>query len=68
MEVPPSKKRIFKNILLTLDDFEEEYEDVDITECINESKELLVKKLVKLLERNYNISFLSTNFPTQTRR
>jgi predicted glycosyl hydrolase (DUF1957 family) len=56
----PHKKRILKNIHLQFDDFSEMYENIDVTECISESKDLIVKKLVKLLERSYNISFLST--------
>jgi hypothetical protein len=38
-----------KNILVQFDDFSEIYEEVDISECITDSRELLVKKLVKLL-------------------
>lgn len=61
-EVFPLPATLTKTISLEFDGFTEFYEDVDLSECIQEeSKYLNIKKLVKLLERNYNISFLSSS-------
>lgn len=52
---------ITKDISIKFDDFTEIVECYNIGDCINDSKQLSLKKLLKKLEKNCNYFFKSTS-------
>jgi hypothetical protein len=53
---------VVKDIIFKFENFTELLESYNIGDCINDSKQLSLKKLFKKLERNCNFFFKSIRF------